>query len=160
MRTLICWLLMAGVAGGGGEFRMIEQMLIDHEGSKINRTTGRHIAYKCSRYKTTVGYGRNLEDRGLSEEEALYLLRNDIKWAESELRFRFEEYETFPRNIQAVLIDMVFCLGPGGFDKFEKFKEAVREADRGKMVKELENSLWYYQAMNRVQDLIRLIMRF
>jgi len=34
--------------------------------------------YHCTAGKLTIGYGRNLEDRGITEAEAEYLLENDV----------------------------------------------------------------------------------
>ena len=43
-----------------------------HEGLRL-------YPYNCSEGKLTLGIGRNLDDRGITEEEALYLLNNDIE---------------------------------------------------------------------------------
>ena len=37
-----------------------------HEGLELK-------VYTCTAGRLTIGYGRNLEDRGITEEEALYL---------------------------------------------------------------------------------------
>ena len=37
--------------------------------------------YQCSANKTTIGYGRNLQDVGITEGEAVSLLNNDIQIA-------------------------------------------------------------------------------
>lgn len=34
--------------------------------------------YKCTAGKLTIGVGRNIEDNGITEDEAMYLLENDI----------------------------------------------------------------------------------
>ena len=49
----------------------LERLLIYHEGLRLG-------VYRCPAGKLTIGVGRNLEDRGITEEEAYYLLRNDI----------------------------------------------------------------------------------
>ena len=45
-------------------------LLIRHEGIKLK-------PYHCTSGKLTIGIGRNLEDRGITKEEAIYLLNND-----------------------------------------------------------------------------------
>ena len=50
---------------------LIEQ-LKRHEGIKLT-------PYKCTSDKLTIGVGRNLEDVGISEQEAEMLLQNDIQ---------------------------------------------------------------------------------
>ena len=49
----------------------LEEQLIRHEGY-------RQFPYNCSAGKRTIAIGRNLDDRGISEDEAKYMLRNDI----------------------------------------------------------------------------------
>ena len=54
---------------------------IAREESTKRNPAGNHIAYPCSEDKLTVGYGRNVDPdggKGLTEEEAQYLLRNDV----------------------------------------------------------------------------------
>jgi lysozyme len=49
------------------EFHLLRQLLIRHEDIRLK-------PYYCSEGKLTIGCGRNLEDIGLSKEEALFLL--------------------------------------------------------------------------------------
>ena len=39
--------------------------------------------YKCTAGKNTIGFGRNLDDNGITYEEAEYLLKNDIKMVDN-----------------------------------------------------------------------------
>ena len=45
--------------------------LRDHEGL-------RHFPYQCTAGRTTIGYGRNLDDKGLTLAECEVLLDNDL----------------------------------------------------------------------------------
>ena len=45
--------------------------------------------YKCSAGKNTIGVGRNLDDRGITEDESDYLLSNDIDLCVEELTLAF-----------------------------------------------------------------------
>jgi lysozyme len=49
----------------------VKEMLIRHEGNMCT-------IYTCKAGKVSVGVGRNLTDNGISEDEAMYLLENDI----------------------------------------------------------------------------------
>ena len=52
---------------------------------RIKKSEGLRLKpYKCPAGKTSIGWGRNLEDNGISKEEAEFLLNNDIDWAISE----------------------------------------------------------------------------
>jgi lysozyme len=46
-------------------------MLMLHEGLELK-------PYQCTADKTSIGVGRNLQDLGISEDEAKYLLNNDV----------------------------------------------------------------------------------
>ena len=49
----------------------LKEQLIRHEGLRLK-------PYRCTANKLTIGVGRNLDDVGISEDEALILLENDI----------------------------------------------------------------------------------
>ena len=49
-----------------------------HEGTGPMQN-GRLMPYHDSVGKLTIGYGRNIEDTGVTPEEALYLLQNDLE---------------------------------------------------------------------------------
>jgi len=52
-------------------------MIKRHEGERKN-SAGRHIPYRCPANKLTIGWGRNIEERGISNAEAVMLAENDI----------------------------------------------------------------------------------
>ena len=134
--------------------KKIQDMIIDHEGY-------RRFPYKCTAGATTVGYGRNLDSRGISEDDALYLLNNDIRDCTADLLSIFpDQFESFPENIKMVLIDMRFQLGSGGFRKFKKMIRAVKRNDPGEMIRQMKDSRWYRQVPGRAEDLIRMIEVF
>ena len=58
--------------------RMREQLIL-HEGLKLQ-------VYKCTSDKLTIGVGRNIEDRGISEETAMQMLDEDINIVHEELQ--------------------------------------------------------------------------
>ena len=50
------------------------KMIKRHEGLRLK-------PYKCTAGKTTIGYGRNLTNVGISESEALIMLKADLEKA-------------------------------------------------------------------------------
>lgn len=95
-----------------GEYnRNLEGMIIRQEGYK------RH-PYPDAKGTQSVGYGRNLTTNGISEEEALMLLRNDIDRIEAELTARFPVFEQLDNPRRAVLISMAYGLGVQGISEF------------------------------------------
>ena len=98
----------------------VKQMLVRHEGVVC------HV-YKCTAEppRDTIGCGRNLSDNGISEDEAMYLLDNDIKRVKEELNKNFGAWRTMPEKARMVCIDMVFNLGITGFMKFKKTRQLM-----------------------------------
>jgi len=102
--------------------------------------------------KITIGVGRNLSDRGLSNDEIEYLLKNDIVDAYYDVVSVFGDVvEYYPRNVMLVLVDMMFNLGLPRFMQFKKFIQAIKDFDYEKALYELENSRLCKQARNRCE---------
>ena len=128
----------------------IQDMLIKHEGY-------RRFLYKCTAGVNTVGIGRNLDSRGISLDEALVMLDNDIRLCVADLPVIFSGFDDLPENIKMVLIDMMFNLGPQRFRQFKKMIAAVKINDWPEMIKQMKDSRWYQQVPNRANDLIGMI---
>ena len=128
----------------------IKDLLIKHEDLKLK-------PYICPAGHLTIGVGRNLDDLGISEDEAMYLLENDIKRVKNELREIFPDFDELPYNIQLVLIDMDFNLGKRRFLTFKKMIQAVKEHNWAKMIEEMKNSHWCGQVKSRCEDDVRLV---
>ena len=129
----------------------IEELLILHEGLKLK-------PYRCTAGKLTIGVGRNIQDNGISEDEAIYMLRNDIERCKRELRGIFKDFDSFDENIKMVLIDMIFNLGEPKFLKFKKFINAIKEKDLKKAAHEMSNSEWALQVPERVRHLKKILL--
>jgi len=128
----------------------IKDFIIKHEGLKLK-------PYTCPAGKLTIGVGRNIEDNGISEDEAMILLENDIKRCEAELVDIFTEFYTYPENVQIALIDMIFNLGKTRFLQFKKMIQAIKDKDFLKASKEARNSRWCGQVGNRCDDVVEMM---
>ena len=62
--------------------------LIRHEGIKYK-------PYRCTAGKLTIGVGRNIEDVGISESEAMHMLKNDVAVVAAQCMGSFEWYLTW-----------------------------------------------------------------
>lgn len=116
----------------------LKESLIQNEGVK-------QYVYTCPKGYKTIGVGRNLETKGLSKAEIMYLLENDILDCELFLEDIFKDFHSLSDARQNVLIEMVFNLGNGGFKKFKKLIEAIKEKDFIKASEEMLNSKWHKQ---------------
>lgn len=125
------------------------ELLKRHEGY-------RRKPYLCSAGKQTVGYGRNLDDVGLSEAEAEWLLRRDIEKATVQLAA--EPYWVGLDDVRrAVLQDMVVNLGWAGFAKFLRFRTALASRQYDKASSEMLDSAWHRQVPTRAKRLASMM---
>lgn len=124
----------------------LESMLQNDEGF-------RQFPYNDSLGVLTIGYGRNLRDRGISQDEGLYLLHNDILNAISELTKTFVWFGDLDYPRQCVLINMCFNIGINRLLKFISMLSAVQKKDYNTASKEMLNSLWAKQVPNRAERL-------
>jgi lysozyme len=132
------------------EYDRVAKLIIGHEGF-----SGK--AYYCPAGLLTIGYGRNIEGKGITENEARYLLKNDIDECFSDLQNIFPEFSSLTENRQAALIDMRFNLGGSGFRKFKKTIEAVQEYRFSDAEKEMKASLWFHQVKDRAKKLCAMM---
>lgn len=129
--------------------KTIEEQLILHEGLRLK-------PYKCPAGYLTIGVGRNLETKGISREEALFLLRNDIAEAERALS-RYEWYTKLDPIRQKVLIDMCFNLGLAGLLQFRRMITALNLGDYETAADEMLASKWAKQVGARAQRLAQMM---
>ena len=125
----------------------IAQQLIRHEGLKLS-------PYRCPAGYLTIGVGRNLETKGINKAEALILLKNDIDECEADLKTIFPDWDEIPEQLQHVLIDMRFNLGPRGFRSFRLVIQGVRDRDQEAVITQMAASKWARQVPNRASNLM------
>ena len=124
----------------------LEDQLIDHEGLELK-------PYRCTAEKLTIGVGRNIEDRGITEDEARYLLKNDIKIVEDELLERKPEVAGLDSVRQRVLVDMGFNIGLPTLMKFQNMWAAIEEEDWEEASAQMMDSRWAKQVGRRAERL-------
>ncbi len=155
----------------------LEDQLILHEGLRLE-------VYKCPAGYWTVGVGRNLEGKqltdeeqehilgasglspeqviailrecGISKDDALFLLANDIEDAVKDLS-HFEWYENLDPIRKKVVIDMRYNLGPTRFRGFRKMIAALARGDYKAAAAEMVDSRWYHEVGNRSKRLVRMM---
>jgi len=82
----------------------IRNRLVLEEGLKLT-------PYKCTANKLSIGVGRNIEDRGISNETAMQMLDEDIDIMVNELHQNLSWFDKQNDAIQGVLIDLCFNMG-------------------------------------------------
>jgi lysozyme len=116
----------------------------------------RRFPYVDTVGKTSVGVGRNLTDKGLSDSEIDYLLMNDIRECTDDLKtfLWWDDLDEVRRN---VLIDMRFNLGPSRFRQFKATLAAVAMGDYVTASDQMRKSKWYRQVKGRGERLARMM---
>ena len=124
-------------------------LIARHEGLRLK-------PYKCTAGKLTIGYGRNLDAKGISTDEARTMLDADIRSAYDELVGRpwFDEQNN---DRKAALMDMCFNLGLGGLMSFKKMIEALTNQDYDEAARQMLNSKWAVQVGRRAETLARIM---
>jgi len=117
----------------------------------------KRFPYYCSKGKLTIGIGRNIQDVGITRQEALYLLKNDLLECLYDLEKIFKGQE-IPSNKLKALVDMRFCLGPVKFRGFKKMIAAVKAEDWQAAAREAEDSIWFDEVKTRGPKVIKLLL--
>jgi len=120
----------------------IKEMLIKNEGLVCT-------PYHCSANKLSIGIGRNLEANGISEDEAMYLLENDINRVVANLDKVWEVWRTFPPLAQEVCVDMAFQMGIAGFMNFRQTRALMEMGCWLEASEEVLRSKYAVQTPNR-----------
>lgn len=117
--------------------------------------------YKCTAGKLTIGYGRNLEDVGISQAEADMLFERDFAMAESEVKRLCRANQIDWGNLIEqrfyVLTDMMFNLGYTRLSKFKKMLTALSKGQYEAAANEMLDSSWAVQVGNRATQLAALM---
>ena len=155
----------------------LEEQLILHEGLRLE-------PYLCPAGYWTIGVGRNLETKGLTgfeqvyifgrdsmsrlevierlkeqgitTEQAMWLLANDISECIKDLK-TFTWFDQLDDVRAKVVIDMRFNLGAAEFRKFRKMIAALERDDYDTAADEMVNSAWYHQVGTRARRLVKMM---
>jgi lysozyme len=128
----------------------ITENLIRHEGLRLK-------PYRCTSGKLTIGVGRNLDDNGITEEEAMYLLSHDIAIAKDIARRVFTDFDKLSDNRQRALVNMAFNLGETKLRGFVNFIRAINDYDFNRAADCALASRWAKQVGKRSTEVIRWI---
>ena len=125
-------------------------LLIRHEGIKLK-------PYHCTSGKLTIGIGRNLEDRGITKEEAIYLLNNDIHSFHEQLLDKFSFYKYLEGARRDAVLNLAFNMGVHSPSKFVKALSYMEEKQYDKAADEFMDSRWSEQVGDRAVEVTEII---
>lgn len=121
----------------------LELRVMRHEGEIKER--GRHMPYQDSVGKWTIGHGRNLSDRGLSDDEAALLLTHDLDDAIRECAATFPWFVDETTIRQQVLVELLFNMGKPTLLGFKNTLRLWAAGDHIAAAAHLRKSNWYRQ---------------
>jgi lysozyme len=125
-------------------------MIKEHEGKKLK-------PYKCSEGYLTIGWGRNLDSNGISEEEAEQMLKNDIWDAQMDCIRNIKVWGSLDVVRQSVLIDMCFNMGISKLLKFKKTLNDINNKNYKAASLEMLDSKWAKQVGKRAKKLSEMM---
>lgn len=116
----------------------------------------KNFLYKDSLGKWTIGVGRCIEDRGLSNDEIDYLLRNDINMVISQCE-KLSFWNNLTDNRKIVIADMIFNMGIIKFKTFVHMISAIISGDYKSAADHMLDSLWEKQVGDRAIHLAEMM---
>ena len=117
----------------------------------------RKFPYRCSSDKLSIGVGRNLDDRGLTDEEIDFLFENDIEIAVSDCERLFTNWDSHNQARQYAMIDFLFNLGFSRAKGFTKMISAFNRGEYTHAAEELLDSRYARQVGERARTLASMI---
>lgn len=124
----------------------IEEQLLRDEGMRLR-------PYRDSVGKVSIGIGRNLDDVGITEDEARFLLANDISAAGAGMRTALPWTAKLDEVRFAAMLNMCFNLGLTKLLTFKHFLESMQEGDWKMAALNMLHSVWAGQVGARAQRL-------
>lgn len=135
---------------------VLSRQLTEHEGNRLtvyDDATGREIKAGSKVIgNPTIGVGRLLTDgNGISEEESLHLLKNDLIWV-AKKSSTYEFFDLLDPARQLVIMNMVFNMG--SIDGWPKFRAALMVGDYQTAAAEMMLSKWAGDVGHRASVLV------
>ena len=131
----------------------IKAQLVRHEGLRLK-------PYRCTAGKLTIGVGRNLNDRGISQKEAYAMLERDILDFEQQLLEEIPDvYNGLDEVRQSVLLNMCFNLGLKGLLEFKNTLAFVAAGDWERAANNMLASKWAKQVGMRAIELSEMMRK-
>lgn len=121
-------------------------MILNLMKDELRRDEGLRLKpYKDSVGKVTIGIGRNLDDVGISENEADIMLTNDIVAVINFLDMSLPWWKNMTEVRQRALLNMTFNVGRTSLLGFRNMLDALRTEDYALAAHEALDSKWASQ---------------
>ena len=131
----------------------LRAQLIRHEGV-VNHAYQDHLGF------WTIGVGRLIDERrggGLSDDEVMYLLDNDIDKFTHALQSQLDFFHDLNATQQQALVNMAFQLGVNGLLSFKNTLGLMRSGRYAEAHAEALKSRWAKQTPNRAAEVAAML---
>lgn len=132
---------------------LVADLMLDEGTGPMRR--GRLLAYQDTMGVWTIGFGRNLQDRGISMQEAHDLLNHDVEDVLEEMARAFPWASTMNSVRQRVLANMLFNLGLAKLSGFVHTLAAMEAGRYEDAAAGMLSSKWARQVGKRADRLAR-----
>lgn len=115
--------------------------------------------YLCTAGAHTIGHGRNISKGGIgiSRDEAVYLLKNDVQRVVDECAETFSFWENLSPKRKRALVEICFQIGKPRLLGFRKALAAMEAEDYRLAADEFLDSKWAQQTPARAHRMAALI---
>ena len=127
----------------------LQVQIMRHEGVRLK-------VYTDTLGIETIGVGRNLRDKGITHDEALFLLDNDLDECITDCA-TFPWFADLDPVRQRVVVDLRFNLGPSRVRKFTNTLAAIGRGDYDAAAAGMLNSKWAKQVGVRASRLAEMM---
>jgi lysozyme len=130
--------------------QLLAQELLRDEGLRLK-------PYRCTAGALTIGVGRNLDARGITEAEARFMLANDMEdvWRGVVQALPWVTRLTDTR--QRVIANWAFQLGISGLLQFKNTLQMIQQGQYERAAVMMMDSLWARQTPSRVARLAAMM---
>ena len=91
----------------------------------------------------------------VSEDRVKECFEVDLDVAINECKVLYKDFDSWPDEVQQILVNMMFNMGRTRLSKFKNFQAALEAKDWKKAAVEGRDSLWYKQVTNRAERLMK-----
>ena len=133
------------------DWQRLKERIKRHEGLRLR-------PYRDTEGNLTIGYGRNLDAKGITEHEADVMLDADLR--DAYLMYIRLFPERAKKNLtevgEEVIVEMFFNLGEKVLT-FKKMIQAIIDGDAEKAAYEMLDSKWHKQVKGRAEELAEIM---
>jgi lysozyme len=132
------------------EFAILREMVKTDEGLRVK-------PYLDTVGKTTIGYGRNLTDNGITTAEAAMMLDHDLEMTVAQLTLAHPDVLNLAPARQIALANMAFNVGVAGIGGFHQMWAAIDRGAFETAAVEMLDSHWAQQVGPRATRLAEMM---